>query len=153
MSASVTQPYGIRYWIHEDKCWNKEEVRWRKMCTECSGRFRRTDQQIFQRLWSKEMLDFFSEVALHWEHRFKHAVNRYNSIFKVQILKITSHICWHIYHGNQAKAGMILKMPQYLIESFWYWGNDEYVHSSWIGRREEWDDPHGGTRAGEEKCG
>lgn len=31
------------------------------------------------------------EVALHWEHRFKHAVNRYNSIFKVQMPKISPH--------------------------------------------------------------
>ena len=31
------------------------------------------------------------EVALHWEQRFKHAVNRYNSIFKVQMPKISPH--------------------------------------------------------------
>lgn len=31
------------------------------------------------------------EVALHWEHRLKNAVNRYNSIFRVQLPKITPH--------------------------------------------------------------
>ena len=46
------------------------------------------------------------EVALHWEHRFKHMVNRYNSIFKVQMPKITPQICRHTYCNNQAKAGM-----------------------------------------------
>lgn len=33
--------------------------------------------------------DGMPEVALHWEHRFKNAVNWYNSIFKVQMPKIT----------------------------------------------------------------
>ena len=55
------------------------------------------------------------EVALHWEHRFKHAVNRYNSIFKVQMPKITPHICRHTYCSNQAKAGMNPKTLQYLM--------------------------------------
>lgn len=31
------------------------------------------------------------EVAMHWEHRFNHAVKRYNDIFKVQIPNITPH--------------------------------------------------------------
>ncbi len=34
-------------------------------------------------------------VAMHWEHRFKHMVNRYNEIYKVQMPKITRHICRH----------------------------------------------------------
>lgn len=55
------------------------------------------------------------EVALHWEHRFKHAVNRYNSIFKVQMPKITPYICRHTYCSNQAKAGMNPKTLQYLM--------------------------------------
>ena len=55
------------------------------------------------------------EVALHWEHRFKNAVNRYNSIFKVQMPKITPHICRHTYCSNQAKAGMNPKTLQYLM--------------------------------------
>lgn len=54
------------------------------------------------------------EVVLHWEYRFKHAVNRYNSIFKVQMPKITPHICRNTYYSNQTKAGMNPKTLQYL---------------------------------------
>lgn len=59
--------------------------------------------------------DGMPEVALHWEHRFKNTVNRYNSIFKVQMPKITPHICRHTYCSNQAKADMNPKTLQYLM--------------------------------------
>lgn len=55
------------------------------------------------------------EVAMHWQHRFKHAVNRYNEIYKVQMPKITPHICRHTYCSNMAKAGMNPKTLQYLM--------------------------------------
>ena len=55
------------------------------------------------------------EVAPHWEQRFKHAVNRYNIIFKVQMPKILPHVCRHTYCSNQAKAGMNPKTLQYLM--------------------------------------
>lgn len=55
------------------------------------------------------------EVALHWEHRFRHAVNRYNEIYRVQMPKITPHICRHTYCSNMAKAGMNPKTLQYLM--------------------------------------
>lgn len=67
------------------------------------------------------LLDGISEMiknrnlALHWEHRLKNAVNRYNSIFRVQLPKITPHICRHTYCSNQAKAGMNPKTLQYLM--------------------------------------
>ena len=32
-------------------------------------------------------------VAMHWEHRFKHMVNRYNEIFRIQLPSITPHVC------------------------------------------------------------
>lgn len=54
-------------------------------------------------------------VAMHWEHRFKHMVGRYNSIFKVQMPNITPHVCRHTYCTNQAKAGMSPKTLQYLM--------------------------------------
>lgn len=54
-------------------------------------------------------------VALHWEHRFKRMVNRYNEIFRVQMPNITPHICRHTYCSNQAKAGMNPKTLQYLM--------------------------------------
>lgn len=55
------------------------------------------------------------EVALHWEHRFRHMVNRYNEIYRVQIPKITPHVCRHTYCSNMAKAGMNPKTLQYLM--------------------------------------
>lgn len=55
------------------------------------------------------------EVAMHWEHRFNHAVKRYNDIFKVQIPNITPHVCRHTYCSNQARAGMNPKTLQYLM--------------------------------------
>lgn len=55
------------------------------------------------------------EVALHWEHRFRHMVNRYNEIYRVQMPKITPHVCRHTYCSNMAKAGMNPKTVQYLM--------------------------------------
>lgn len=55
------------------------------------------------------------EVALHWEHRLKNVVNRYNSIFRVQLPKITPHICRHTYCSNMARSGMNPKTLQYLM--------------------------------------
>ena len=52
---------------------------------------------------------------MHWEHRFNHAVKRYNDIFRVQIPNITTHVCRHTYCSNQAKAGMNPKTLQYLM--------------------------------------
>lgn len=54
-------------------------------------------------------------VALHWEHRFKRMVNRYNEIYKIQMPSITPHVCRHTYCSNQAKAGMNPKTLQYLM--------------------------------------
>ena len=39
--------------------------------------------------------DGMPEVALHWEHRFQHAVKRYNDIYKIQMPSITPHVCRH----------------------------------------------------------
>lgn len=54
-------------------------------------------------------------VALHWEHRLNHMVNRYNEIYRVQMPSITPHICRHTYCSNQARAGMNPKTLQYLM--------------------------------------
>ena len=54
-------------------------------------------------------------VAMHWEHRFKSMVNRYNAIYKEQMPNITPHICRHTYCSNMAKAGMNPKTLQYLM--------------------------------------
>jgi site-specific recombinase XerD len=55
------------------------------------------------------------EVALHWEQRFRHMVNRYNEIYKVQMPPITPHVCRHTYCSNMAKSGMNPKTLQYLM--------------------------------------
>ena len=54
-------------------------------------------------------------VALHWEKYFQHAVEKYNSIYKVPLPKITPHVCRHTYCSNQARAGMNPKTLQYLM--------------------------------------
>ena len=55
------------------------------------------------------------EVALHWEHRFRHMVNRYNEIYRVQMPKITPHVCRHTFCSNMAKSGMNPKTLQYIM--------------------------------------
>lgn len=54
-------------------------------------------------------------VALHWEKYFQHAVDKYNSIYRVQLPRITPHVCRHTYCSNMAKAGMNPKVLQYLM--------------------------------------
>ena len=54
-------------------------------------------------------------VAMHWQQRLKHMVNRYNQIYKVQMPKITPHVCRHTYCSNMAKSGMSPKTLQYLM--------------------------------------
>ena len=45
-------------------------------------------------------------VAMHWEKYFQHAVERYNSIYRLQLPKITPHVWRHTYCSNMAKSGM-----------------------------------------------
>lgn len=54
-------------------------------------------------------------VAMHWEHRFKHMLNRYNEIYRKRLPTITPHVCRHTYCSIQAKAGMNPKTLQYLM--------------------------------------
>ena len=53
--------------------------------------------------------------SLHWEHYFKRIVQKYNSIYKVEMPKVTPHICRHTYCSNMAKSGMNPKTLQYLM--------------------------------------
>lgn len=53
--------------------------------------------------------------SLHWEHYFKHILDKYNSIYKVQMPKVTPHVCRHTYCSNMAKSGMNPKTLQYLM--------------------------------------
>lgn len=54
-------------------------------------------------------------VALRWEKYFQHVVQKYNNIYRVQLPKITPHICRHTYCSNMAKSGMNPKTLQYLM--------------------------------------
>lgn len=53
--------------------------------------------------------------SLHWEHYFKHIVDKYNGIYKVPMPKVTPHVCRHTYCSNMAKSGMNPKTLQYLM--------------------------------------
>ena len=53
--------------------------------------------------------------SLHWEHYFKHIVQKYNKIYKVEMPKVTPHVCRHTYCSNMAKSGMNPKTLQYLM--------------------------------------
>ena len=77
-------------------------------------------------------------VALHWQKYFDHICAKYNSIYKVQMPKITPHVCRHTYCTNMALAGMNPKTLQYLM------GHSEigvtldvYTHVSFEDARDE----------------
>lgn len=55
------------------------------------------------------------EVAMHWQHRFNHAVHRYNEIYRIQMPIITPHVCRYTYCSNMARVGMNPKTLQYLM--------------------------------------
>ena len=54
-------------------------------------------------------------VALHWEKYFQHIREKYNSIYKVQMPKVTPHVCRHTFCSNMAKSGMNPKTLQYIM--------------------------------------
>lgn len=54
-------------------------------------------------------------VAQHWEKYFSQAVKKYNSIYRVQMPKITPHVCRHTFCSNMAKSGMNPKTLQYIM--------------------------------------
>ena len=54
-------------------------------------------------------------VALHWEKYFQHICEKYNKIYKVQMPKVTPHICRHTFCSKMAKSGMNPKTLQYIM--------------------------------------
>lgn len=54
-------------------------------------------------------------VALHWEKYFRLSVEKYNSIYKAQMPKITPHVCRHTCCTNLARSGMNQKVLQYIM--------------------------------------
>ena len=77
-------------------------------------------------------------VAMHWEHYFKHAWRKYNSIYKEELPLITPHICRHTYCTIKAKSGMNPKTLQYLMgHSEVSITMDTYTH---LGLQDAWDE-------------
>ena len=54
-------------------------------------------------------------VALHWEKYLTHIVKKYNRIYRIQMPKVTPHVCRHTFCSNMAKSGMNPKMLQYIM--------------------------------------
>lgn len=54
-------------------------------------------------------------VALHWEKYMQHIRKKYNSIYKLQMPKVTPHVCRHTFCSNMAKSGMNPKTLQYIM--------------------------------------
>ena len=54
-------------------------------------------------------------LAYHWEKKFQHSVQKYNTIYKIELPTITPHICRHTFCTNQVKRGLGVKTVQYLM--------------------------------------
>lgn len=54
-------------------------------------------------------------VALHWEKYMQHIIQKYNKIYKIQMPKVTPHVCRHTFCSNMAKSGMNPKTLQYIM--------------------------------------
>lgn len=77
-------------------------------------------------------------VAMHWEKYFQHALEKYNKTYKVELPKITPHVCRHTYCTNMAKSGMNPKTLQYLMgHSEISVTMDTYTH---LGLQDAWEE-------------
>ena len=54
-------------------------------------------------------------VALHWAKYMQHTIEKYNKIYRVQMPKVTPHVCRHTFCSQMAKSGMNPKMQQYIM--------------------------------------
>ena len=54
-------------------------------------------------------------IALHWEKYFLRICEKYNKIYKIQMPKVTPHVCRHTYCSNMARSGISAKTLQYLM--------------------------------------
>ncbi|MBP3233334.1 MAG: site-specific integrase [Eubacterium sp.] len=54
-------------------------------------------------------------VALHWEKYMQHIREKYNSIYKIQMPRVTPHVCRHTFCSKMAKSGMNPKTLQYIM--------------------------------------
>ena len=54
-------------------------------------------------------------VALHWEKYLEHIIEKYNKIYRIQMPKVTPHVCRHTFCSNMAKSGMNPKTLQHIM--------------------------------------
>lgn len=54
-------------------------------------------------------------VSMHWEKYFQRILKKYNKTHKVQMPKVTPHVCRHTFCSNMAKSGMNPKTLQYIM--------------------------------------
>lgn len=73
-------------------------------------------------------------VAMHWAKYFQHIVTKYNKIYRVQMPKITPHVCRHTYCSSEARRGVNPKTLEYLmghsdisvtLDTYTHFGYDE----------------------------
>ena len=50
-----------------------------------------------------------------WEKRFQRSVEKYNKIYRVQLPKITPHVCRHTFCTNMAKRGISVETLKYIM--------------------------------------
>ena len=55
------------------------------------------------------------KVSQHWQKCFQLILQKYNNTYRMQMPKITPHVCRHTYCSNMAKSGMDPKTLQYLM--------------------------------------
>ncbi len=58
---------------------------------------------------------YMSMVVLHWEKYLEHIIEKYNKIYRIQMSKVTLHVCRHTFCSNMAKSGMNPKTLQYIM--------------------------------------
>ena len=54
-------------------------------------------------------------VALHWEKYFQYICTKYNKIYRVQMPRVTPHVCRHTFCSKMAAARMNPKTLQYIM--------------------------------------
>lgn len=55
------------------------------------------------------------KVALHWGKYMEYIIVKYNKIYRIQMPKVTPHVCRHTFCSNMAKSGMNPKILQYIM--------------------------------------
>lgn len=71
-------------------------------------------------------------VAMHWEKYFQHIVAKYNGIYKVQMPKVTPHVCRHTFCSRMASARMNPQNASVYYGTFGYKRHAQYVYASWF---------------------